>query len=45
MMRVMADETGRHDLTDRAWAVLEPLLPVAVVGQPNRRTIVSAFTP
>jgi hypothetical protein len=32
MLRVV-DAAGRHDLTDEAWAVVGPLLPVvALVG-------------
>lgn len=32
----MADVTGRHDLTDAAWAAVGPLLPVAARGRPAR---------
>ncbi|WP_307864893.1 IS5 family transposase [Myceligenerans salitolerans] len=30
------DAAGRHDLSDEAWAVVEPLLPVASCGRPAR---------
>ncbi|WP_425569991.1 transposase [Promicromonospora umidemergens] len=30
------DAAGRHDLTDEAWAVVGPLLPVAACGRPAR---------
>jgi transposase len=32
----VVDATGRHDLTDAAWAVVGPLLPVAASGRPAR---------
>lgn len=36
MLRVVADDVGRHDLSDEAWAVIERLLPVASCGRPAR---------
>ncbi|MFF0009851.1 transposase [Streptomyces tibetensis] len=32
----MGDAAGRHDLTDEAWEVVGPLLPVAACGRPAR---------
>ncbi|MFJ8208895.1 transposase [Streptomyces sp. NPDC096033] len=36
---------GRGDLSDRQWAALEPLLPIAVVGRPllGRRKLIDAI--
>ncbi|WP_443044843.1 transposase [Streptomyces sp. Go40/10] len=36
---------GRGDLSDGQWAVLEPLLPVAVVGRPSlgRRKLIDGI--
>ncbi|MFC8760376.1 transposase [Streptomyces sp. NPDC057193] len=36
---------GRGDLSDRQWAVLEPLLPVAVSGRPavSRRRLIDGI--